>query len=180
MDREAQRSRQRSASYRWKQRNIESVRAKARESYRRRFAEDPETYRAKRRARYGSVAREAYLAAARKRHEQPETWKIQILRRARARAKAKGLPFSLTPADLRIPERCPVLGVPIKLIDELDRMLYAGPTPHAPSIDRLDNTKGYVPGNIRIISFRANSLKSDAKTEEIRALLVWMEKVGAP
>lgn len=79
---------------------------------------------------------------------------------ARKRAIAKGLPFSISPADIKIPSRCPVLGV---------ELLATGPRDARPSLDRIKPGDGYTPGNIRVISFRANRIKSDATAEELRA-----------
>lgn len=36
-----------------------------------------------------------------------------------------------------------------------------------PSLDRWDSSKGYVPGNVFVISYRANTLKNSATYEEI-------------
>jgi hypothetical protein len=36
---------------------------------------------------------------------------------------------------------------------------------------------GYVPGNIRVISMRANRIKTDATADELRAVLRYMEGV---
>jgi hypothetical protein len=89
-----------------------------------------------------------------------------LLDHARQRAKRKGLEFSLRRVHIVIPPVCPVLGIPISKIN--------GVTHHgSPSIDRIDNAKGYVPGNVRVISYRANSLKSNATPDEIR--LVYMD-----
>ena len=66
---------------------------------------------------------------------------------------------------------CPVLGIPLEL-----------GTRHfhdnAPSIDRIDNEKGYIPGNVWIISHKANRMKKDkpideflSETEKIRLKL---------
>lgn len=90
-----------------------------------------------------------------------------LLRGARKRAENKFLEFDLTVDDVPIPSVCPVLGVPMSI----GRGVYhAG----SPTLDRLDNSKGYVKGNVRVISFRANSLKSDATVEELQAVLRYM------
>ena len=45
-----------------------------------------------------------------------------------------------------------------------------------PSIDRIDNTKGYVPGNVIVMSHRANKLKGDATKEEtLGAAKFWLK-----
>ncbi|HUU88068.1 MAG TPA: hypothetical protein VMX17_09990 [Candidatus Glassbacteria bacterium] len=38
---------------------------------------------------------------------------------------------------------------------------------NSPSLDRIDPTKGYVVGNVEIISMKANSIKQNATPEEI-------------
>ena len=61
---------------------------------------------------------------------------------------------------------CPLLGI------ELTYDAYTGPTPqNYASLDRIDPTKGYVPGNVQILSFRANTLKADASIEELELLI---------
>lgn len=50
-----------------------------------------------------------------------------------------------------------------------------GANDDSPSIDRFDNALGYVKGNIRVISTRANLLKRDATVDEVRRLLAYME-----
>lgn len=69
--------------------------------------------------------------------------------------------FDITVADLEIPTVCPVLGIPITIASGL------GSKPGAPSLDRIDNTKGYIKGNVRVISSRANRLKADATLDEL-------------
>jgi hypothetical protein len=72
----------------------------------------------------------------------------------RRKASKKGLPFDLELGDIKIPSICPVLGIPLKISDkDLDS---------CPSIDRIENHRGYTRGNIIIVSHRANRLKSDA------------------
>ena len=45
---------------------------------------------------------------------------------------------------------------------------------YKPSLDRIIPTKGYIPGNIAVISQRANCIKSDATSEEIEAVHNWL------
>ncbi|MBO9624152.1 MAG: hypothetical protein J7500_15700 [Sphingomonas sp.] len=90
-----------------------------------------------------------------------------MLALARSRCRRSGLEFSLSPDDVTIPETCPILGIPLssglgcgrgqKLIERDD----------SPSLDRIDNSKGYVPGNVVVVSFRANRIKSDAAVSEL-------------
>jgi hypothetical protein len=69
-------------------------------------------------------------------------------------------------------DRCPVFGTPF---------LYAAPRgrkrDEAPSLDRFDSSKGYEPGNVHVISWRANRAKNNSSTEDVRRLLRWMESV---
>jgi len=82
----------------------------------------------------------------------------RLLTKAKSRAQATGRAFDLGLDDITIPETCPVLGIP------LDQ----------PSLDRFDNSLGYVKGNVRVISLRANRLKGDATVEEVEAILRYM------
>jgi hypothetical protein len=87
-----------------------------------------------------------------------------ILTGVRHRAKITGVAFSITLDDLGpIPERCPVLGLPL-----ISRMgTGSGGRNDSPSIDRIENDKGYVPGNVMWVSYRANRIKCNATTEEL-------------
>lgn len=44
----------------------------------------------------------------------------------------------------------------------------------SPSLDRLDNTKGYTIDNVRVICWRCNDLKSDASLAELVAVVRYM------
>jgi len=92
-----------------------------------------------------------------------------MLYEARKRAKKKGLAFELTVEDILIPENCPVLNIPL---------VVGGKThsPGSPTLDRVDSTKGYIRGNVRVISFRANNLKNNATIEELEAIVSYMRK----
>jgi len=84
---------------------------------------------------------------------------------ARKRAQKFGLPFDIEPSDIQIPTHCPVLGIQMNS-DARDSTA---------SLDRFLPEAGYTKGNIRVISFRANRLKSDASVAEIRMVLEYME-----
>lgn len=94
----------------------------------------------------------------------------QMLVNARSRAAHRGLPFRLTIDDLSIPATCPVLGIPLRVGTGL------GPSPDSPSVDRIDNSKGYVPENVRVVSWRANRVHGDATLEELRSIVAFLEK----
>lgn len=94
----------------------------------------------------------------------------RMLSTARRAARLKKLPFLLTIADIKIPAACPVFGVPFHLRGGVKGRR----SPWAPSLDRLRPTKGYVAGNVRVISWRANGLKSNGTVQEFGALLNWM------
>jgi UDP-N-acetylenolpyruvoylglucosamine reductase len=51
-----------------------------------------------------------------------------------------------------------------------------GPLPNAPSLDRIDSARGYVPGNVQVVSHKANTMKSNASTEELIAFSEWVQK----
>lgn len=93
----------------------------------------------------------------------------KMLRRAKQRAKEKGQEFNLELSDIIIPSHCPVLG--IKLANHKGR---SGGNPESPALDRIDNTKGYVKGNVMVVSHRANMMKVDASPEELIKFAEWV------
>lgn len=94
-----------------------------------------------------------------------KTQEKQILIRVKKRAKTLGLPFNLTEEDIIIPKYCPILGLKLEM---------AGSNRNcSPSLDRLIPEKGYVKGNVSVISNRANSLKSNMTLQEIIKLAEW-------
>jgi hypothetical protein len=103
--------------------------------------------------------------------------KYQMWCHARKRAKKNNLEIDITPFDIpEIPELCPVLGIKItRNIKENSKN--HGPSDNSPSLDRIDTSLGYIKSNIRIISNRANRIKSDSSFEEIekiyKDLLKW-------
>lgn len=81
----------------------------------------------------------------------------------KARALRLGLEFTITPDDLRIPAVCPVLGLTLNTAVGVRGDGTA-------SVDRRDPTQGYTAGNVVVVSWRANRLKSDASAAELRSI----------
>lgn len=94
----------------------------------------------------------------------------RILSRTKSRAKKAGLPFDLTLADIVIPERCPILDIPLR-----ERTGRGGALRDSPSVDRKVPELGYVKGNVGIISHAANWLKSNATLDQLQRLVAYME-----
>ena len=91
-----------------------------------------------------------------------------MVKNARLRAEQRGIPFALTIDHLEaiLPMHCPVLGMPIRFHVGEGR----GPRDDSPSLDCIIRDRGYVPGNVIIVSSRANRIKSDASLGELRAI----------
>lgn len=85
-----------------------------------------------------------------------------LLERARKRARRRGIRYSLRRSDITMPTTCPVLGLTI----------VAGGTraSTSPSLDRIDPRQGYLPGNVRVISDKANRLKGHRDLHDIQRL----------
>ena len=94
----------------------------------------------------------------------------QLWSGARVRAAKAGLEFSLRESDIVIPETCPVLGIPIVVGGDC--------RDNSPSLDRIDNAKGYTPENVAVISWRANTLKMHGSAEEHERIATWMRSRG--
>lgn len=109
------------------------------------------------------LRKEKYMAQIREYYGSIEGRKKKILIKTKERAMKNGLEYSLTVNDIDIPEYCPYLG--IKLTHELGK----GQQLTNSSIDRIDSEKGYIPGNIRIISRLANNMKSNSTREQREA-----------
>ena len=98
----------------------------------------------------------------------------KLLYAARKRAKQNGLDCTITVEDIVIPELCPALGI------KLEARIGAGRQNRediggSPSLDRIDNSKGYIPGNVAVISLRANMIKTDATVAELKAVAAYID-----
>lgn len=95
----------------------------------------------------------------------------RLLYSARARAKRYGREFDLIEDDIIIPERCPILDIKLKL--HTKRRCEESPT-----IDRIDNDRGYTKDNIVVCSWRANRMKNGFSLEELEKLVNFLKKRG--
>jgi len=101
----------------------------------------------------------------------------RLLACSRQSAKLKGLEHSLVLEDIQTPEVCPALGILLDYSIGV-RVKKGKPLPNGKAtLDRIDNSRGYVPGNVITISWRANLLKRDASMEELRKLVDFYAKV---
>lgn len=91
---------------------------------------------------------------------------------AKQRAKKRNIEFSITKEDLDLPEYCPVLGIKL----EYNQDSGAGGKFNSYSLDRIDSSKGYIKGNVQVMSHQANSMKFTATKEELISFAKWVLK----
>ena len=107
------------------------------------------------------------------RESNPALYKVLLQRwlygLALKRSRKNKLSFTIKPEDIEIPETCPVFGW---------KLARSGGSfkKNSYSLDRLDSEKGYVPGNVRVISWYANNLKGNMTVDEVKNLLKYMEQ----
>lgn len=100
------------------------------------------------------------------RKDNPEKYLYNLAKR---RAKNKGLEFNIEHSDVVVPEYCPLLGIKINS--------YSLHQDFRPSIDRIDSKKGYIKGNIMVVSWKANRLKNNSNGTELLALALNLLKI---
>jgi hypothetical protein len=99
-----------------------------------------------------------------------EKERLRMLNSARRRAREKGLDLNIDITDILIPEKCPLLDIPLQFNSVKCR-------DNSPTIDRIDCKLGYVKGNVQIISFKANTIKNNATVEELNLLTERLQKI---
>lgn len=102
--------------------------------------------------------------------------RVKLLNSARQRASIKGLEFSITVDDIKIPKFCPVLGIELRA-SERAGTLPINKLQASPTIERIDNRLGYTPQNICVISHRANRLKCNGTLQELKAIVEFTERM---
>ena len=125
-------------------------------------------------AKYREENRELTNLTARESHRRAkkERPKSFFVYRAKQRAKKLGLPFNIDESDIVIPEFCPVLGIRLNSGggDKEDS---------CPSIDRVIPEMGYIKGNVKIISKRANTIKSFGTISDHEKIIEYIKSCQA-
>jgi hypothetical protein len=106
------------------------------------------------------------------RYRTPSSLATYLIRLARRRALKQGIPCSLTPEDVVVPTYCPALGL------RLERNVGGKAQGKAsPTLDRIDPKKGYVPGNVIVLSAKANQMKSTGTPEQLERVAAFVRQL---
>ena len=100
---------------------------------------------------------------------QNRQYKVTMLRKARNRAKRRNIYFDITLDDITIDRECPILGIPFEVGSDNWQ--------NSPSLDRIDNKRGYEKGNVIVVSMMANSIKNQATPSQIKKVGDFYEKL---
>jgi len=95
---------------------------------------------------------------------------------AKQRAVLKGIAFeaaAFRPFTDKPPETCSCCG------GRIDYSTGSGQKSSSPSVDRVDNTKGYIEGNLDVVCWACNRMKSDMSVADILRLLAYVAKPRA-
>lgn len=85
-----------------------------------------------------------------------------IIRNSKFMAKRRNIEFNITLHDFELPKYCPILGIELKYGAGNDGNAFD----HA-TLDRIDNSKGYIKNNVMIISRLANAMKNQASFDQL-------------
>lgn len=106
---------------------------------------------------------------ARRKQHRKDPRKVMLVH-ARSRAKKAGLDFNIDYEDVIVPEFCPLLNIPIFVTD-------VSVGANSPTIDRIVCDKGYIKGNVWVISHKANSAKNNLTLNELELLTKNLKRV---
>lgn len=171
---------------RFREKNREKVREKTRkykaspkgiETRNKNWIKNRETVNAKRKT-WPCSSKERQAAASAKHYAKnlfkPSFRMKHLLQAAKTRAKAKQIPFEIELFDVFVnnpPTNCACCDIVLDytILNGKNRRL-------APSFDRVDNTSGYVVGNVALICRFCNTLKRDASIGDFKKLIKYIEK----
>jgi hypothetical protein len=92
----------------------------------------------------------------------------RLLKSAKGRSKREGIYINLQPEDIKVPIKCPILDIKLKT-NNRDRPKY-----NSPSLDRINNNRGYTKTNVQVVSYQANTMKGDATPKELLKFAYWV------
>jgi hypothetical protein len=104
-----------------------------------------------------------------KKHGLSRSFEQMLYNSAKQRAIKKGWEFNISVTDITIPDRCPMLKMKLNKVWGSSRQNNTNRA-NVASLDRIDPSKGYVKGNILVVSYRANLLKGNGTAEEHRKI----------
>jgi len=142
-----------------------ALRKKRQDLIREKREASPEFIRKKERAEkmYGG------LSCSKFHEDELKSAQIKKLHNKKANMKKNGVEFTVGWGDIHWPTHCPVLGLELDYFcDGEDRDKWA-------SFDRIDCTKGYVPGNVGILSMKANRIKDQGTAEQHRKIADYID-----
>ena len=108
-------------------------------------------------------------------HNDPVKYKLKaMIKGARRRAKLQKVPFDID-GDWLVTQfghltHCPATGVKFEWTANRVK------SKNSPTLDKFIPEKGYVKGNVHVISARANSMKSNASTDTLIMFAQWILK----
>lgn len=100
------------------------------------------------------------------RHRNMST-ELRLYRSAKQRATREQSTFSITVDDIIVPEFCPILGIKLKHNEGKQG-------DDSPSLDKVIPELGYIPGNIAVVSLKANIIKDKYSYDELSAVVTWL------
>lgn len=90
--------------------------------------------------------------------------------RKRQNCKNQKIPFLISFEEIEWPTHCPILGIPIDY-ESIENTRVE----NSPSFDKTNPKLGYVSGNVKIVSWRANRIKNDGTAEEHRKIANYLD-----
>ena len=110
----------------------------------------------------------AYQRAARLRNPR-ET----LIALARWRSKKKGIKCTITVVDIEWVTHCPITGIELDYINTEPGSRQHVSRDAFPTLDRKNPAAGYIPGNVFVLSHKANRMKQDASADILNRLATY-------
>ena len=92
----------------------------------------------------------------------------RLWKSAKGRSNREDIFFKLEPENIAVPVKCPILDIKLKTNN---RHL---PKFNSPSLDRINNNRGYTKSNVQVISYKANTMKGNATPKELLKFAYWV------